>query len=361
MKILFIAPYKQNDEWGDSSRHYIKSLNLTGHDITVRPIYFSNQLVASLSDEILKLEAKSHPSYDVVIQKSLPHFVEPHGHFKKSIGLCNLESANYQYHTPWVRQMNLMDEIWTITQHQKDTLKQCGVNVPIKVVGIPIETDVAIDEYSPLEIEQAKDTFVFYYMGEFSERSNLEALVTAFHTEFHYSEPVNLVINSNLDKQHFENFINEIKSKLRVYSKIQRYHPDIVITPLADSKTAPRVHKACNCFVVPSHGEVFQRHLVNALVFGNFVLTGDHSGLQDFIPTTDWLIWSQQSICSVKQPPLPHLYTGNETWYTINTVDLRKKMRAIYETKIQTIPTKEHIQKICSYESIAKNINKALE
>ena len=42
MNILFIGPYRQDDEWGRKSRSILKILQKGNHSITSRPIFLSS-------------------------------------------------------------------------------------------------------------------------------------------------------------------------------------------------------------------------------------------------------------------------------------------------------------------------------
>jgi len=71
MRILFIGPYRQNDGWGNASKHFLKSLCMTEHDIAARPIYLNNQLsyneLSEDDDEIVVAENSRSEHFDVII------------------------------------------------------------------------------------------------------------------------------------------------------------------------------------------------------------------------------------------------------------------------------------------------------
>ena len=367
MKILYIAPYRQNDEWGETSRHFLEALILTGYDITARPVFFSTNVVPELSDEFEYLEQKKHNHYDVVIQKSLPDILEFNGNFDRNIGLCIMETSRCD-RLQWHRHMNFMDEIWTNSMSQVDIMKNNGVTVPVHSVGTPIDVSIFETTHQPLDIQDGVGNYNFYYIGEFSDRSNLEALLLAFHSEFEYFEPVNLIINTTTSQEALGNFINTIKTNMRLYPKIEQYKNEIGILPLLKQEDEYKLHQSGNCFILPSRYEAFHKHTINALGFGNTVLVGDNTGMAEFIPNKDWHVSTQETIAYVSQPPLPYIYTGREHWHRINTVALCKKMRQAYESGSQdggadlhTNNNLKYIQETMSYQTVAQNIKQLLE
>lgn len=353
MKILFIAPYRQNDEWGDSSRNYIQSLLLTGHDITIRPIFFGNTKITELAPELEKSEKKRHKKYDVLIQKVLPHALTYNGNFDRNIALCTTESR-YGLHK-WMRQINMMDDVWVTSKHQENLLGALHDN--ISVIGCPIPTDIFNEEFEPLDIPEAQETFNFYYIGEHSERSNITALIIAFHSAFRRSDNVRLILNTNASRDDIHALITDIKKRLRIYANENCYKKDIIITPLVDSKAEPKLHTLGDCFILPSCGEAFQKFAVNAAGFNNIVITSD---CMSEIPGAI-CIQSQDAIPCVSNPPLPDLYTANEIWEEISTEHLMGMMQYAYYHHSDISKFTQAVKDKYSYQAIADSINEALK
>ena len=298
MKILYIAPYRQADEWGETSRHFLEALLLTGYDISIRPVFFSTAVVPELSDRLEDLEQKKYDHYDVVIQKSLPDVLEFNGNFDRNIGLCLLETSRCD-RIQWHRNMNFMDEIWTNSFSQLDMLRANGVTVPVHNVGTPIDVSIFDKTYSPLDIQDRIGNYNFYYIGEFSDRSNLEALILAFHSEFDHFEPVNLIINTNTTQDILGNFINTIKSNMRIYENVEQYKNETGILPILQGEDEYKLHQSGDCFILPSRYEAFHKYTINALGFGNVVLVGDDTGMAEFVPQQDWHVETQETITYV--------------------------------------------------------------
>ena len=108
--------------------------------------------------------------------------------------------------SPWVKNLNYMDETWVFSDFNRDTFRKSGV---IKVEKIPFGVDSKI--FSPLgpkmEFNKKENDFVFITSGDFTERKNFEGLIEAFVKEFNSSDDVCLVVKAHyggFTKQHKE-------------------------------------------------------------------------------------------------------------------------------------------------------------
>ena len=66
MNILFIGPYRQNDEWGRKSLAVLKGIQNTDHTVTSRPIYLSTS--ANYNNYMERSETIIADHYDILIQ-----------------------------------------------------------------------------------------------------------------------------------------------------------------------------------------------------------------------------------------------------------------------------------------------------
>ena len=93
-------------------------------------------------------------------------------------------------------------------------------------------------------------TFNFAFIGEFIERKNLQALIRAFHLEFDFQEPVNLLIKtSKVELPQIQDYIKHVKSGLKIRS---RYREEIIIAGRLEEKDYVSVLGQCHSFVMPA-------------------------------------------------------------------------------------------------------------
>lgn len=366
MNVLFIGPYRQSDGWGEAAKDFAHTLLHTKYGITIRPIYMSNSISQHIDDNLAEAEEKVYDDYDIVIQQCLPHYVDYNGQFKRNIASCFIETGNLVYNS-WPHRLNTMDEIWISSHTEKRYLIDSGVKSPVKIVPIGINLDKFKVDRDPLDIPGIEDDdFVFYFIGEYIERKNLKALITAFHLEFHRNEPVQLVIKTGLGglqpnslAERIKKDINEIKATLRLYNTIDHYKVETVIFEKLTLKNLHRLHMRGNCFVMPSRGEAICRPLIDALGFGNPAIVTDNTGMMDNALGGIVRVPSHKTNVYTKNPPLPDLYTGYETWQEISVPKLQQAMRKQFSKGKRNLKNDE-VQRY-SYAHAAKTMEAILK
>ena len=339
MKALFIGPYRQNDGWGNAAKHYAKALSTCCEELSIRPIYMGSSF-SDCDEDLLEYEFNDTRDYDVVIQNCLPHLVDYNGNHK-NILLCHLETSELDY-TSWPSRAMLMDEVWVPSYANKKSLIDSGVHPKkIRVVPIPADINRYDEDGETLNVPYIEEEdFVFYFVGEYSQRKNLVALITAFHSEFEPSEPAKLLIKTNragVDPQTLTQQINQkilnTKSKMRLYSSDEFYKPDILISNYLTEGQMTSIHKTCDCFVMPSHGESWCIPAFDAMAFGNPVIATACIGVEEYAKDTGWMVDSYSEVVCTSDTAVRDIYTSRESWKQINIKHLRECMREAYENK----------------------------
>jgi len=338
MNVLFVGPYRQQDGWGLATQSYIRAVASQKHNLTTRPVFLGapSNIIA---DDILAYENSLYDSYDVVIQKTLPHGLFYNKKFKKNIGLFVLETNNIS-NSSCIFNINQMDEVWVPSKQEQKCLVKSGVTKPIKVISQPLDTDfIKANKNHTLDLHSlVKKTFKFYFIGEYVERKNIRALVAAFHLAFDISQPVSLIIKTNIsnmspaDSQRaIEKDIEAVKKQLNIN---QKYKQEIIITDRLSDKDIVGLHNSCDCFIMPSFGEAFCRPAAEALVLGKTPIVTDNTGMIDYVNHDNgFVVQSHRTPVLLNQRTLSEeydIYNANEYWYRINMYDLIEKMRSVY-------------------------------
>ena len=147
------------------------------------------------------------------------------------------------------------------------------------------------------------------------------------------------------------------KSKMRLYSSDEFYKPDILISNYLTEGQMTSIHKACDCFVMPSHGESWCIPAFDAMAFGNPVIATSEIGVEEYAKDTGWMVESLAEVVCTSDTALRDIYTSREEWRQINIKDLRKCMREAYENKdLYKQKSKQGIEvsKKYSYEEVGK-------
>jgi len=259
-KVLLIANFHESSGWGECVRNFALAMDSVGIDIVCRSIKLdkANYPINTRLEELLK---KSSKNCNICLQYLLPIFMRYDGNFDKCIGIYLAETDMYQ-HSDYVSHLNCMDEVWVPNNDMVDYALNSGVKVPIKIVPLAFNQEKYKKEYPAFEIPEAKGDFIFYFIGEAIRRKNLIAAIKAFHMEFSPNEPVQFLIKANktgLSPEDCTKFLQELcftaKSNLRLYRDISSYKSEIIITSSLSDEDVSRLHKLCDCHVMPSYGE----------------------------------------------------------------------------------------------------------
>jgi len=355
MKILYIGHYKDGTGWGDAARNNILALVEAGIDVVPRAITYS-KADSETDSKILELEKQSTEGCDICIQHTLPCNYVYDGAFK-NIACIDTETSDF-IDSGWSKNINMMDEIWVPSEYVKRTCINSGVTIPIKIVPHCIDISEYSGDIKGSKIKELEGDFNFVFIGEFSERKNIKALLRAFHAEFHPRENVNLYIKtSGIEVKKLEAYVETIKKGLKLRNT---YKNDLLISGKIKKEDYLSILNQCHCFVMPSRGEGFCIPALEAMALGIPSIYTSGIAVEEFAVG--------QSVNSLEQPcfggmeSLPHLYTANTTWREIDVADLQIKMRSQYIKGLTQDVRKQCKEKAKQYshESTAKLLKEIL-
>lgn len=336
MKVLYLGHYRDCSGWGQAAMDYIRSLHAVDVDVVCRPIKL-NQSQGDIPEIIEELEKKDTVGVTHVIQHVLPHHMDYNCRVH-NIGLYATETSDFKY-SGWPIKINQMDEAWVINRQQVGASQISGVKIPIHVVPHACDVSKFDKDWEPLDIPYNKGNFLFYFLGDFTKRKNLLALLMAFHTEFGRNEPVSLLIKTGKygmsgpecgDK--VSGLCRQVKESLKLYPQVEDYHKEVIMGGHITEENIMRLHSSCDCFVMPSYGEAWCIPAFDALGFGNTPICTDVGGMRDFLGLfkNDLLVQGHDEIVSGMTDTFPNLCTGREYWTAIDHRELRGKMRNVY-------------------------------
>jgi glycosyltransferase involved in cell wall biosynthesis len=340
MKVLYISNYKDGTGWSHAAINYILALDTVGVDIVPRCIKLNN-INGEVPERILELETKNDKNCDIVIQHVLPHMMKYDGKFKKNIGLYVTETSNF-IDMGWSSFLNCMDELWVPNWQMIDAAKNSNIETPLHYIPHTFDMTKYSQSYDKVSIQQLDGNFIFYFIGEFTQRKNLLSLIKAFHIEFNSNENVSLVIKSNIPGQspevsqhHIRELCNAVKTQLKLYKNKEDYTQEIIIPHRFLEEQMMQLHTTCDCLICPSYAEAWHIPAFEAMALGKSVIANNVGGLKEFIidNTTGLLISNTPEPVYGVLDSFSDLYTGHETWYNINIADLRKAMRKIFENQ----------------------------
>lgn len=332
MNILFVGPYRNFDGWGVGAREFIRALKTTPHNIKIKPHFPAGKPGAELQElDILELEYTDIDNFDVVIQNTMPHWFTYDASFGKNIAWLPFETSGWR--NVWPTKCNMMDEIWTTCAYSRKCLESSVKDQKFKTALVPIPTDVEKykKEYPLVPESFTSDRFMFYFIGEYIERKNLDMLVRAFHLEFDRNENVGLLIKTNRSGMSPDQLtkvlsdrIEQIKVELSLYAMTSMYKNEVLITDRLSDEEIYGIHQSCHCFVMPSSGEGWNIPAVDAMGFGNTVVMTPN-GAYEY--AADYVIDYEESPVNTRDKPMSDLFNGWESWQAPSLKSLMRCMR----------------------------------
>ena len=360
MKVLYVGNYKDGTGWANACINNILALDAAQVDVVPRAITFEKQ-TKSYPDKIKQLEQNSVDGCDICIQHTLPHLYSYDSNFK-NIGCIATETDSFK-ETNWHNHANIMDEIWAPSLYTKASCRQSDITVPIQVAPYSLDISVYdsvnwVDMNAGNTIQELKHTFNFAFVGEFIERKNIQALLRAFHMEFHPSEPVNLFMKTSQQTlEYVQNYCKQIRDGLKIR---KNYKQEIIICGYLDRKDYVSVLNQCHAFVMPSRGEAFCIPALEAMALGMPVIHTADTGMDDFCIGTS--VQSKQVPCFGAMSSLPNMYTSNTKWSEIDVEELCIAMRNIYmQWHTEQYETQKQLARQKAYEYDHKVVGKALK
>ena len=365
MKVLFIGHYREGGGWAKASIDFIQALDSIGIDIVCRNVSLTNKYV-DIPQRVMELENKSLDNVDYCIQHVLPHHLVSTAKFKKNIAYFEYETNNMKQNE-WTNNLHLVDEVWVANKTLHKVVSEAGIK-NCKIVPHCFDISTYSKEYEKINLQDMKDKFIFYYIGDYNSRKNIDSIIRCFHSEFCNDEKVALLVKINkfgttkeqLRKIYTDNSTH-IKQIIRTKPSLERCCSEIVITEDLTSDQINSIHQRCDCFITISHGEAWSIPAFDAMAFGNTPICSNEGGPKDFIDASDVntgsLIDGIYNVCNCPDAAFPHIFTGREEWFEPSESETKKQMRYYYENRgnINRAAGLERAKQF-SYENIANKI-----
>jgi GT2 family glycosyltransferase len=238
----------------------------------------------------------------------------------RRIGYTMLEVDGFP--REWVRQANLMDEVWVPSRFNREGLLSCGVRRPVHV--LPLGVDV--DHFHPgiKAVPNPRGDFVFLSSFEWGERKHPELLLSAFNRTFRAKDPVLLlckVMNRDSGVR-----VRELVSQLRlspsggrvafIHNREFPYHQLGVLPRSAD------------CYVSAGRGEGWDMPLMEAMACGLPSIATDWGAHTEFV--NDGISYPLRVLGTVPAVAKCPYYTGY-SWADPDPDHLAHLLRHVFE------------------------------
>ena len=318
--VLYIGPYRQSDEWGQTAKAIVMALSQHDINLTCRPIWFNNEKNTALPDTFNKAEQNKVEKKQVLIQHGLPSYLNPNYDFETNIAVLSVDCRINNM--DWVTHLNMFDKVVVFSKYEKTTLIESGVKTEIVDFPCPpmfFNSDVA-------DFQLDIPGFKFYSDANFSPNTGLRETIIAYLSSFTSLDDCVLILPSN-NVSAFKERIEGIKSELGIYRNNDIY-PRIAIIGSNDKATINKLHTEGECYISVGYNCRFSQSLLMAVLNHNLPIVLDT--LKTSFEDWDFTVSSYQECCMAKNRPLPGLYSGKQSWKKPLISSIGFKMKSMY-------------------------------
>ena len=336
MRINFSGSVWDSSGYGEFSRYFIYALHKAGVSVSVEPIALEVQdLDFGTKGELCKkLIGGGQPDVNVI--NMIPNLFRKH----RRPGCVNIGFTMWEAsRTPpiWAKLCNEMDAIFVPCIYNKKVFEDSGVTVPIFIVPPGIEEE-KVSILSPMK--RGDDGFSFYSIFQWLERKNPKGLLKAYLSEFSRNDNVKLVIKTYSRAKADNNeivikkLINEVVSSMNIKSgelaKVE------LVTSLLTDQEMGALHDDHDCFVLPFKSEGWCLPAFEAMLHAKPVIATNFSGAADFLSTEhSYPLNYTMTPCTNEGALMHSWYNGKMWWAEADLEDLAKKMRHVYENRLE--------------------------
>ena len=223
----------------------------------------------------------------------------------------------------WVRQANLMDEVWVPSSFNKRTFLDSGVNRPIYVIPLGFDPNY----FNPRILRYpVTGVYTFLSIFEWGERKMPELLLKAFNDEFRSDEAVILVCKTKNQDPGVD--VRGAVAALGLDPKGGRIH--FSLNQVTPTYQLGSLYRSADCFVLTTRGEGWGLPVIEAMACGLPVIATNWSAHCDFMNAGNAYPLEVDRLVPA-QARCPY-YTGFN-WAEPSYLHLRQLMRHVFDNQ----------------------------
>jgi glycosyltransferase involved in cell wall biosynthesis len=366
IKVLYISHLREGTGWAKAALDNIYALREAGIEVVSRTVQLTNTY-ADIPKEIAELERGNAYDADYCIQHVLPHYLVATNNFVKNIAYLALETYDLK-HLGWRTALDLVDEVWCPNDDLKDALIKSGLRA--KTIHHASETYKYLKKYPEITIPELDHTFKFYTICDLNDRKNIESTIRCFHSAFDISYPVSLILKVKkfgMSKEELSNYMNrlcyKVKKELRMYSKIESYNQELVLTENMTDQEIMSLHQYGDCYINTSHGEGWSIPTFDAMAMGKTPIAAMSGGQKEYVQNINHgtLVNYSYDICNCSDSAFRDMFTGKDYWIKPDEKAIVEAMRFYYNNRKDRSSECIKQAKKYSHLNIGKKMKEQLE
>lgn len=302
-----------------SSRHFLLALDRKQVDLRLSYLYGPDIHERNSGDPRIE-QLRSRPK-ETSLPQVLYHqgdvFHKNSGRYK--IGYTMLEVTGIP--DDWVRQANMMDEVWVPSHFNLQTFRDSGVTRPIHVIPLGVDPDYL---HPQIAAKRFSERYTFLSVFEWGERKAPEVLLRAYAAAFTAKDDVVLVLKTD-NRDGDVNVAQQIADL-----GLPADGPKIVVLYNREvpAYQLGRLYKAADCFVTSTRGEGWGMPILEAMACGLPAIATSWSAQTEFLRDgISYPVRVARLIPAVAKCP----YYAGFAWADPDVEHLAHLMRYVYE------------------------------
>jgi len=238
----------------------------------------------------------------------------------------------------WVDWCNEVDKVIVPCKHNKKVFEKCKVKKPIEIIPHignyykkPISLKLVEKTISNLGIKP--NDFVFYTIGQWSERKGIEDTIIAYLNSFTNKDNTCLIV-----KTFKSNYSKEEKNKIRILvnSILRKYINPAKVILILDELTEEEInilHSIGHCYISLCKAEGWGLGVFDAISFQKSILITGYGGQTDFVEKSFQIPFTMTPVKNMEWIPW---YNSEQQWAKPNVEkasEMIKNIKKSYEEK----------------------------
>jgi len=335
----------------------LRAMLLEGWDVGCIPLapFAATAMDSHLYDAIMRATVPRAGCFGIKISWPMPHLVN--GFSGKARVFFTLSEVD-RLPPSSVDALNTVDEVWTASEWGRAVFVESGVKKPVRVV--PEGFDPSL--FRPTDKARGEnERFRFFVVGKFEERKNYRGLLRAYADEFRSWEKVELLVHCGGD-----NSITRAKDLIRTMHFKCETPPIRFSQPVASRTAMAALFQSADAFVLPTRGEGFAVHRLEAMDSGPPVTTAGLDSLMEYA-VKDTAMLLNYELVPAEDPGIRKFdeFFKWGRWAEPDVNQLRRSMRFLYESREEGKRMGErasrHILKNWTWSHALRKMRKILE